>query len=245
MSDAGKSFKLKKMPTNINILLEGSYFYYEKGVNYSQENFKLIQLTDRQNFQVLSEVLSRIETGEFLKINVMYEMTAQFLPLHVRIEKSIGSNYSLENFRVDNHEGQLHYTFQTGTTQQEFHRPMTSRHYISAPSFATSTLFTQSRKFDATGRTPVTFISSTNDWTYQSPPSEKIVYAEWKIKDMNDYRIGDSDLSASHLLVYQNDSTNADVEQPVSFFVSKHFGIPYQMLHGDREIRVQNLKKNF
>lgn len=233
------------MALNVNILLEGSYFYFEKGVNYSQENFKLIQQSDKQNYQVLSEVLSRIETGEFLKINVLYELNAQFLPLHVRVEKSIGNNYVLETFKVDHYAGQLHYTFQNATTQQEFQRPMSTRHYLSAPSFASSAIFTLSRKFDATGRTPVTFISSPNDWSYQSPPNEKMVYAEWKIKDMDDYKIGESGLTASHLLVYQNDSTNADIEQPVSIYVSKHFGIPYQMTHGDREIRVQNLKKNF
>ncbi|MES2529125.1 MAG: hypothetical protein V4598_18705 [Bdellovibrionota bacterium] len=233
------------MALNVNILLEGSYFYYEKGVNYSQENFKFLQTTDKQNYQVLSEVLSRIETGEFLKINVLYEMNAQFLPLHVRIEKSIGNNYALENFKCDHHAGQLHYTFQTGSTQQEFHRPISSRHYLAAPSFATSCLFTLSKKFDANARTPVVMLSSANDWSYQSPPSEKIIYAEWKIKDMDDFKVGGNELSASHLMVYQNDSTNADIEQPVSFFVSKHFGIPYQMTHGDREIRVQNLKKNF
>src|SRR6478609_1004657 len=103
------------MATNINILLEGSYFYFERGTNYSQENFKFIQLSDTKNFQVLSEVLSRIETGEFLKINVLYEMTPQFLPLHVRIEKSIGNNYALEDFKCDHHAGQLHYLFQNAT----------------------------------------------------------------------------------------------------------------------------------
>lgn len=233
------------MAANINILIEGSYFYYEKGTNYSQENFKLVHLTDKQHYQVVAEVLSRIETGEFLKINILYELNAQFLPHHVRIEKSIGNNYSLENFIADHHAGQLHYVFQNATSQQEFHRPITSRHYVAAPSFATSCLFTLTKKFDAGGRTPVNLLSSPNDWTYSAPPQEKIVYAEWKIKDMDDFKIGNSYLEASHLQIYQNDSTNADLEQPVSFFVSKHFGIPYQMLHGDREIRVQNLKKNF
>ncbi|MFL5784221.1 MAG: hypothetical protein ACJ76H_06420 [Bacteriovoracaceae bacterium] len=233
------------MALNINILLEGSYFYFEKGINYSQENFKLVQQIENKNYQVISEVLSRIETGEFLKINVLYEMTPQFLPLHVRIEKSIGNNYALEDFKCDHHAGQLHYLFQNATSQQEFHRPITSRHYLSAPSFASSCLFSLSKKFDATGRTPVNFISSGNDWTYVSPPNEKIVYAEWKIKDMDDFKLGDASLSASHLMIYQNDSSNADVEQPVSFYVSKHFGIPYQMLHGDRDIRIQNLKKHF
>jgi hypothetical protein len=233
------------MALNINILLEGSYFYFEKGSNYSQENFKLIQQLENKNYQVISEVLSRIETGEFLKINVLYEMNPQFLPLHVRIEKSIGNNYALEDFKCDHHAGQLHYLFQNGTPQQEFHRPITSRHYLAAPSFASSCLFSLSKKFDATGRTPVNFISSGNDWTYVSPPNEKIVYAEWKIKDMDDFKLGDASLSASHLMIYQNDSSNADIEQPVSFYVSKHFGIPYQMVHGDREIRVQNLKKHF
>ncbi len=233
------------MNPNLNILLEGSYFYFEKGSNYSQENFKLIQTLDKQNYQVLSEVLSRVETGEFLKINVSYEMNAQYLPLHVRIEKSIGNNYSLENFHIDHGARQLHYIFETATSQQEFHRPITSRHYLAAPSFATSCLFTLSKKFDAIGRTPVVLLSSANDWSYQAPPNEKIVYADWKIKDMDDFSLDDAELSASHLVVYQNDSTNADIEQPVSFYVSKHFGIPYQMIHGDREIRVQNLKKNF
>lgn len=233
------------MAINVNILLEGSYFYFEKGTNYSQENFKLVHVTDKQNYQVLSEVLSRIETGEFLKINVLYELNAQFLPLHVRIEKTIGNNYALENMKIDHHAGQLHYTFQDATSQQEFHRPVTTRHYIAAPSFATSCLFTLSKKFDPAARTPVNLISSASDWSYQAPPNEKIVYAEWKIKDMDDYRIGESSLSASHLMVYQNDSTDVDLEQPVSFYISKHYGIPYQMIHGDREIRVQNLKKNF
>lgn len=233
------------MALNINILLEGSYFYYEKGVNYSQENFKLVHQQDKQNYQVISEVLSRIETGEFLKINVLYEMNAQFLPHHVRIEKAIGNNYSLENFKADHHAGQLHYTFQNATSQQEFHRAITSRHYLVAPSFATSCLWTLSKKFDASGRTPVNLISSPNDWTYTAPPQEKFVYAEWKLKDMDDYKIGNSSLEASHLQVFQNDSTNVDVDQAVSFYVSKHYGIPYQMTHGEREIRVQNLKKNF
>lgn len=233
------------MALNINILLEGSYFFFEKGTNYSQENFKLVQLADKQHFQVISEVLSRIETGEFLKINVLYEMGPHFLPLHVRIEKSIGNNYSLENFNCDHHAGQLHYTFQNATSQQEFKRPITSRHYIASPSFSTSCLYTLSKKFDTGGRTAVNLISSSNDWVYEAPPQEKIVYADWKLKDMSDYKLGEASLSASHLLVYQNDSTNADIEEPVNFYVSKHFGIPYQMIHGDREIRVQNLKKNF
>lgn len=233
------------MATNLNILLEGSFFYYEAGTSYSQENFRFVQLLDRPHFQVIAEVLSRIDTGEFLKINVLYELNAQFHPVQVRLEKSIGNNYSLENFRIDPQAGQLHYTFQNGNIEQEFHRPVTSRHFIAAPAFSTSCLFTLSKKFDPVGRTAVNLISSSNDWTYQAPPQEKIVYTEWKMKDLQDYKIGEASLSASHLLVYQNDSSAPASEEPGNFFVSKHYGIPYQLLHGEREIRVQNLKKNF
>lgn len=229
------------MSTLAEILFEGSYLYYDKDHNYSQENFKFVQFQDTQTYHINSEILSRIETGEFLKLIVRYEMNQHFHPVFVRVEKSLGNKYAQETFKVDLSTQELLYTFQNSKTSQDFKRSFNAKHYLTSPSFATSAIFSLSRKFDPTGRTPVTFLSSHNEWEYEKPPEEKVVFAEYKSKEIPDFRLNNAPLSASHLCLYENDASN---EAPVELFVSKHFAIPYQLLQGDQKIIIKNLKKN-
>lgn len=233
------------MSQNAEILLEGSYLYYQKEVNYSQENFKLVLFPETQSYHVYAEVLSRIETGEFLKIIVRYEMNNHFTPLFCRIEKSIGNKYAQEVYKVDTANQELHYTFQNSQTTQEFTRPFSAKHYLTSPAVSTSALFTLSRKFDATGRTPVVLMSSSNDWTYEGPPTEKVIYAEFTTRELPDFKLHGNLLSASHLCLYEFDSSHAIAESPVELFLSKHYAIPYQLLHGEQKVIIKNLKKNF
>jgi hypothetical protein len=232
------------MSTKAEILLEGSYLYYQKDVNYSQENFKLVQLLDQPQFHVYAEILSRIETGEFLKLTVRYEMNQNFYPVFVRIEKSIGNKYVQEVYKFDAQNQELHYTFQTPKETREFKKPHSSKHYIVCPAFSTAAMFTHTRKFDATGRTPVFLVSASNDWTYQAPPMDRMIFAEFKNRDMEDFRLNNTSLSASHLCLYEHDSSHAGIETPTDIFVSKHYGIPYQLENGDHKIVIKNLKKN-
>jgi hypothetical protein len=232
------------MSTNAEILLEGTYLYFNQETNYSQENFKLVNFNDNAGYHIYAEILSRIETGEFLKILVRYEMSSQFQPLFVRIEKSLGNRYCQETFKFDTHDQQLHYNFQNAQKSQDFKKPINSKHYLTSPSFATSAIWTLSKKFDATGRTPVTLVSTSNVWDYEHPPEEKIVFAEFKTRDLQDFKLNNAPLSASHLCVYETDSSSASVEAPVELFLSKHYAIPYQMIHGDQKIVIKNLKKN-
>ncbi len=87
------------MSINAEILLEGSYLYFNKDHNYSQENFKFVQFPESQMFHIYSEILSRIETGEFLKMMIRFEMNYHYQPLFVRIEKSLGNRYCQEVFK--------------------------------------------------------------------------------------------------------------------------------------------------
>ncbi len=232
------------MTTNAEILLEGSYLYYNKDVNYSQENFKLVQFPDTGSYHIYAEILSRIETGEFLKIVVRYEMDNHFHPVFVRIEKSLGNRYAQEVYKFDIHNQDLHYTFQNSQATQEFNRTLSAKHYLTTPAFSTSTIFTLSKKFDATGRTSVAFIGSDNDWSYEKPPEEKVVFAEFKTREMPEYKVNNATLSASHLCLYEFDTSSANVEAPVEIFISKHYGIPYELKQGDQRIVIKNLKKN-
>ena len=232
------------MTTNAEIILEGSYLYFQKDVNYSQENFKLVQFPDNGSYHIYAEILSRIETGEFLKINVRYEMDQHYHPNFVRIEKSLGNRYAQEIYKFDIHNQDLKYTFQNSQSTQEFNRSLSAKHYLTSPAFCTSAIFTLSKKFDATGRTAVALIGSDNDWSYEKPPEEKIVYAEFKTREMPDYKLNNSSLSASHLCLYEFDTSSAASEAPVDIFISKHYGIPYELKQGEQRIVIKNLKKN-
>lgn len=232
------------MSTQAEILLEGSYLYYEKQLNYSQENFKLVHFLDNQTYHIYSEILSRIETGEFLKVIVRFEMNNQFHPIFVRIEKSLGNRYAQETFKADLSTQELLYTFQNSKSTQEFKKSFSAKHYLTSPAFATSAVFSLTKKFDPTGRTPATFLGSTNDWEYEKPPEEKVVFAEYKTREILDFKINNAPLSAGHLCLYEFDSSSSTVETPVELFVSKHYAIPYQLLQGDQKIVIKNLKKN-
>lgn len=230
--------------TNAEILLEGSYLYYQGSINYSQENFKLVHMKDQQQYHIYAEVLSRIETGEFLKIIVRYETNTNFVPTFARIEKSIGNRYAQEVLKFEGQSNELKYTFQDSQGTQEFTKHLNAKHYITTPAFSTSTIFTLSKKFDASGRTLVTFIGSDNEWSYVGPPDEKTVYVDFKTRDAVDMKINNSTLPATHMLMFQNDSGAATGEAPVEIFVSKHYGIPYMLQHGEQKIVIKNLKKN-
>lgn len=232
------------MSQNAEILLEGSYLYFQKEVNYSQENFKLVHIAEQQSFHVYAEILSRIETGEFLKILVRYEMNQHFIPTFVRIEKSIGNKYAQEVYKLDVPNLELQYSFQNSQNTQEFSRNISAKHYLTSPAVSTAGMFTLSKKFDATGRSPVVLLSSENDWTYMGPPTEKVVYAEFKTREMQDYKLNNSPLSASHLCLYEFDTSNAGAEQPVNLYLSKHYAIPYELTHGDQRVAIKHLKKN-
>jgi hypothetical protein len=231
------------MSQNAVILLEGSYLYFDKDVNYSQENFKLVHLPEQQAFHIQAEILSRIETGEFLKILVRYEMNQHFTPTYVRTEKSIGNKYAQETYKIDTTDQTLKYTFQNSQTTHDFTKSISSKHYLTSPAVSTAALFTLTKKFDATGRTPITLISSDNEWSYAGPPTEKVVYAEFKTRELSDFKLHGSPLSAAHLCLYEFDASQAGHEQPLDLFLSKHYSIPYQLLQGDQKMIIKNLKR--
>jgi hypothetical protein len=232
------------MTPKAEIVLEGSYLYYKGAVNYSQEEFKLVHFSDAEVFHFYAEILSRLETGEFLKILVRYEMNNQFIPTLVRVEKSLGNKYALETYKTDTSNYELNYTFQTNQKVQDFKKNISSKHYLTSPAVCTSAIFTLSKKMDANSRSSLYLISSGNDWTYNAPPMEKTVFAEFKSRDYNEFHLHGNTLSASHLCLYEKDINQGPEEAPVELYLSKHYSVPYQINHGDQKIVIKNLKKN-
>lgn len=227
----------------IVILIEGEYNYVEKERNYCQETFKLTHNNETDHYTLLAEIFSRMDSGELLKVNVQYEMNQYYIPINVKISRSLGKKFSSETFFLDPTAQSLHYTFQNDSATQSYSMSASNKHYIASPSFATTALFTLSKKFDATDRTAVSIITSDNTWDYQAPPEDRIIYADFKTRELTDFKINKAELSAMLLHLYKGDANSPHPEQPVELYLSKHFNLPYQMCHGDQQIVVKSLKK--
>lgn len=225
-------------------LYEGTYLYYRDGQNYSQENFTVESLTEPLGYLYHSEILSRVDTGEFFKMLVSYEVNKFYVPQSVVMEKSLGEKYAKESYSFDVNNQILRYTFKTENTENTVERPFGAKHYIAAPSFLTSCLFTLTRKIDTTTRTPVVFITAANSWDFIGMPEDKVLYTELKTHDADDISIGGAPLTASKFAMFDQNSQTG-VNTPIAhFWVSKHLGIPYQMedVNGIR-ITVKRLKR--
>ncbi len=231
------------MGEQILIVVEGEYNYVEKERNYCQETFKLTHNIESGHYILYSEIFSRMDSGELLKVNVRFEMNQFYVPVDVKITRSLGKRFAQETFLLDTAAQSLHYNFQNDTDSQDFIMPASNKHFITSPAFAASTFFTLSKRFDATGRTAVAMISSKNIWTYEAPPEDQIIYADFQTRELTDYKINKTELSAMLLHLYNGDANSIYQEDPVQLYLSKHFNIPYQLIHGDQQILVKSLKK--
>jgi hypothetical protein len=206
------------MTEQLVVQLEGEYNYVEKERNYCQETFKLVLNTENNHYIVLSEIFSRMDSGELLKINVRYEMNQYYFPINVKITRSLGKKFAQETFFLDTTSQTLRYHFQNDTRDQNFSMPATTKHYIS-------------------------MITSKNIWDYVAPPEDQIIYADFKTRELTDFKINKTELSAMLLHLYQGDSNSPYHEEPTQIYLSKHYNIPYQLIHGDQQILVKSLKK--
>lgn len=225
-------------------IYEGKYVYLKDGNQFSEENFSVLQEEKRNgNFLFKSEILSRVSTGEFLKIYVDYELTHQFEPILVKIDRSLGANKSVEIFNINNKERKIDYEFHGRKGIEKMEVMPNSRFHISTPAFVTKLIMTLSRKVDPVHRTGYPLIVSDNIWEVTRRLYEKQIYLENMSTDSVDIRVGKTDLNANFYKMFQYDKTAAIKEEGVPFYLSKHFNLPYKAEFPDGVvIQVEKLK---
>ncbi len=227
-------------------IIEGKYFYLEKGNAYSEESFYFERESIMNGHLIInSEVVSRVKTGEFLKINTKYEVTKKFEPVKVEIKRQLGAKKSIESYLVDLKTKNYTYSFENGSRPKYFEKVLTQLPHIAAPSFITSTLMTNYKKIDPVHKTPFIILTSENTWTYESPFHEREVYIEMlDLKPVN-IQIEGNKLSATHCKLFQVDENGRIIDDNQEFWLSKHFNIPYQAKFGKNlEIRIDTLKNH-
>lgn len=227
------------------VVVEGSYNYLQKNKLYSTENFKLSRRLESGAYFFEAEILSRIETGEFLKVKVYYELTPSMIPVAMKIEKSLGEKYSTENFEVKTSTNELYYEFTSAGKTKSLTKHHPAKHYLTSPAVCTSAIFALTKKFDSTGRTPITLVAGHHSWLAdEASPQEHIVYAEFNNREPIELRIGKQELLGHCLTIYNDDSITTHLHSDkVNLMLSKHYAIPYQLIEKNLRVDINVLKR--
>jgi hypothetical protein len=226
-------------------LFDGAYNYFdqEKGVPYSQEIFS-VHRNPENNFLIYrAEILSRVTTGEFLKINTYYEVNTFWAPQKVIIEKTLGANFAKEIYTPDYDNQILNYEFINPQGSKNYSRNIVTRYQITTPAISTSMLSSQTKKFDSMSRNAYILVSCSNAWEFEKPFEDKSVFVEYKTHESKEIIINGSSLACIKCLMYQTDTNQNMTEEPTTFYLSKHVGIPYLVESKDIKIEIKYLHK--
>lgn len=216
---------------DLDKILEGSYTYLNQSKEYSLENFEVWKKKEGPYLTYLfqAEILTRVSTGEFLKIGVEYVVNHHFDPIQVRIIKTLGKNKTEEKYEVDPISKEVSYSFQSEKSEPcVYKKIILGKFQIATPSFLTSFLMVQSKKIDPMHRTQYDILTSDNAWSYEKPFWEKTIYIELMSIEPVPINIGKKQINAMWYCIFENDQTSRTTETGVPFYISKHLGIPYK-----------------
>tara|TARA_B100001971_G_scaffold215182_1_gene259151 strand:+ start:98264 stop:98995 length:732 start_codon:yes stop_codon:yes gene_type:complete len=226
-------------------ILEGKFNFIKDKNTYCEEFFKLFQDSSPQgNYTFNSEILSRVETGEFLKIYVDYELSYQFEPISVRIKRSLGAKKSTERYVINQKDKTVHYSLNSKLGSGEFEKVINNKFHISTPSFASNLAMTQHRKPDPVHRTPYAVITSPNIWKYEAPFIEGMVHVELVNSEPRAIKMRTGhEVQAIHFKLFDEDRLSNPHGQGHDFYLSKYFQIPYKAdLLGGISVEIEMLK---
>lgn len=208
-------------------ILQGKFNYLSQNKIYSEENFRVYRQEGRKiNYLFKCEILSRVRTGEFLKVYVEYRVSRHFDPIEVTITRLMGDKESKEKITIDTKTKNYHYLFQSKDATQTYDKIINSRPHIASPAFTTSMLMTNQKRLDPVQRTNYTLITSENVWDYKGPFQEKSFYAELQALEPKEIVLNNKTIKALHCkLLSSNLGTSSDEGHDI--YLSKHYNIPY------------------
>lgn len=225
-------------------VLEGKYIFLQNDEQYSEESFTLMREDSiNGNFLYQSDILCRVPSGEFLKINVDYETTNSFDPVSVKVFRSLGDKTSTEQYSIDLVDKRVQYTFTNNDNTEVYEKSLTGKFHISTPAFVTSTLMTQMKKISITQKTIYNVITADNIWTYQNPFSESSIEVELRSLDSVEITLNEKALNTTHCQIRELTNENSGATETADFYLSKHFNIPYKAIFpANVEVRIDRLR---
>ncbi len=225
-------------------LFDGKYIYTNNGQSYTEENFTIERELDLQSHLIFkAEVLSRVKTGEFLKLYITYEVTPSFDPVKVNIRRTLGPKESIENFDINLKTKNYVYTFKCGDINKSFEKIYTAKPHIATPAFSTSMLMVNQKKLDPVHLTHYNLLTTNNIWTYNGDPFENELYLQLQEIEAVKIEINQKELKANHCKLLTVNENGTIASQGHSIYLSKHYYLPYKSeFDNDLAIQIEYLK---
>ncbi len=228
----------------LEILLEGKYNYFARDKIYSEENFKLSR-EDKSfgNFVLTAQTMSRVASGEFLKVNVEYCYTAKFETKSIKVNRQMGPNESTEMVNVDHKTKTFDYIYTHNGKTQKFNYHFNNYVHLATPCFSTTMLMTQMKKIDPVHRTPYSVYTSPNIWEFKQEIFAQEMYVELQEIEPVDLEINGNQLNATHCKLLQVGESGTISKEGLDIYLSKYHGIPYLGHFSDGvTIKIERLK---
>jgi len=219
-------------------IYRGAFTYHKNDSVYCEETFEVFKHTKELTLEFKSESLSRVVTGELLKINVNFIVSKNWIPKNVMVEKSLGHDYACETYDYHERTNTIAYTFKTKTSEQKEKLQTPPRFHIATPTMATSFLFLLSKKFDNTTRNDYSLLTSHNNWQYAHAPKAKNIYMIKPTTGMVDTMIDGKPLKANHYKLFDAEHDKEDNPPVMDVYISKHSSIPY-MVNTNDGVKIQ------
>jgi hypothetical protein len=232
--------------TNFEKIYSGNYDYYQEEKRYCQESFEVYTNRNDKSMLYKSDLLSRVSSGEFLKIRTLYEINENHLPVRVLVDKKMGKNNVQEFFEYDFRESKLIYKFITDKGAKVQEKPISSRFLISTPSFLTTALFAYHRKFDNAPRSPFLVVKSSNIWEAKYSLTEEHIYVKFHIRDHHTIEILNQTFEVIECEIFNTDSWDGGKqdETPLRLTIIPDHAIPFSAVFDDGvEIETTNFRR--
>lgn len=230
--------KEKERDGNFHKILNGTYTYYQEGRTYSEEAFRVYKELDKDFLIFESETMTRLHTGELLKLEVEYILNNKYLPEEVILKKTIGKTLVNERFLCNWKDHHLTYSIVTPEGRKVQKKEMSGLYHISTPTACLSLVCIYSRNMNIYGRTRYVYAVSQNNWKFEKPIDEEDFYLELANNDPIPFTLKGKSLSGKQYKMYKHDSADCVDENPVVFYASKYYGIPYLVQIGE-DIRIE------
>ena len=154
----------KKKSSNFKRLYRGAFVYTSNGDHYTEETFEVFKEKKDLNLHYDSESLTRVTTGEMLKIKVNFVVNKEWNPVEVNINKTLGPNSVDEIFTYNARKNTLRYSFRSLHDKKDEEISTPPKFHILTPATASSMLFINSKKIDQTSKNYFHMVYSPNMW---------------------------------------------------------------------------------
>lgn len=210
----------------------GAYTYSIAGSEYAEETFEVFKDYKELTYRFVSQILSRVSTGELLKIDVDFTIGKEWTPISVITKKNLGKQTVVEEYICDQERNTITYRFTNA--EGEVNESVCScppRFSISTPAACCNFIFLLSKKFDINGKNYYAVYSSKNHWEFEEGISQSTLSLHKDSPSSEPIMIGKTSLQGDEyiLTTMSNNDSDDEAKESIIAYISKHKSIPYKV----------------